>query len=60
MSPRKSKASAAEVQEQPSRNVDGAKRAVLDKALGDILKRYGDGSITVSYTHLTLPTILRV
>ena len=45
MSPRKSKASAAEVQEQPSRNVDGAKRAVLDKALGDILKRYGDGSI---------------
>ena len=27
------------------RNVDGAKRAVLDKAVGDILKRYGDGSI---------------
>jgi recombination protein RecA len=25
--------------------VDGAKRAVLDKAVGDILKRYGDGSI---------------
>ena len=25
--------------------VDDAKRAVLDKALGDIVKRYGDGSI---------------
>jgi len=46
MSPRKSKAAAAEEQiEIPSRNVDGAKRAVLDKAVGDILKRYGDGSI---------------
>jgi recombination protein RecA len=44
MSPRKSKATAEE-QETPSRNVDGAKRAVLDKAVGDILKRYGDGSI---------------
>ncbi len=30
---------------QANRNVDGAKRAVLDKAVGDILKRYGDGSI---------------
>src|SRR5689334_12474302 len=46
MSPRKSKSSAADDQiEMPSRNVDGAKRAVLDKAVGDILKRYGDGSI---------------
>jgi recombination protein RecA len=48
MSPRKSKAAAAEEQiETPSssRNVDGAKKAVLDKAVGDILKRYGDGSI---------------
>src|SRR5512145_2535351 len=46
MSPRRSKAAAAEEQiEIPSRNVDGAKRAVLDKAVGDILKRYGDGSI---------------
>ncbi|HSL30820.1 MAG TPA: DNA recombination/repair protein RecA, partial [Anaerolineales bacterium] len=48
MSPRRSKASAAEEQiEIPSRNanMDGAKRAVLDKAVGDILKRYGDGSI---------------
>ena len=25
--------------------MDGAKRAVLDKAVGDIIKRYGDGSI---------------
>jgi len=33
--------------EQPAQNqnVDNAKRAVLDKAVGDILKRYGDGSI---------------
>src|SRR5690349_1652401 len=46
MSPRRSKAAATEEQiEIPSRNVDGAKRAVLDKAVGDILKRYGDGSI---------------
>ncbi|MGB8981143.1 MAG: recombinase RecA [Anaerolineales bacterium] len=48
MSPRKSKAAAAEEQiETPSssRNVDGARKAVLDKAVGDILKRYGDGSI---------------
>jgi len=44
MSPRKSKASAAVEQTvMPSDN--GAKRAVLDKAVGDILKRYGDGSI---------------
>ena len=48
MSPRRSKAAATEEQiEIPSRNgnMDGAKRAVLDKAVGDILKRYGDGSI---------------
>jgi len=31
--------------EQPSSNVDSARRAVLDKAVGEILKRYGDGSI---------------
>jgi len=44
MSPRKSKASAPiEQTEIPSDN--GAKRAVLDKAVGDILKRYGEGSI---------------
>jgi len=29
----------------PTQNMDNAKRAVLDKAVGDILKRYGDGSI---------------
>ena len=47
MSPRKSsKAPVATAEEQAAnRNVDGAKRAVLDKAVGDILKRYGDGSI---------------
>ena len=44
MAPRKAKAPVAEELNQ-NRNVDGAKRAVLDKAVGDILKRYGDGSI---------------
>ena len=39
------KSSAAARDEQPASNVDGAKRAVLDKAVGDIIKRYGDGSI---------------
>jgi len=44
MAPRKSKSSAAS--ETPvSAGDNGAKRAVLDKAVGDILKRYGDGSI---------------
>ncbi|HET9906386.1 MAG TPA: recombinase RecA [Anaerolineales bacterium] len=45
MSPRRK--SAAIEEQAPSRNsnVDGAKQAVLDKAVGDILKRYGDGSI---------------
>src|SRR5512143_1938015 len=49
MSPRKSKSTAAAEEQieipSSSREVDGAKRAVLDKAVGDILKRYGDGSI---------------
>jgi recombination protein RecA len=44
MSPRRSKAAAIEEQ-ATSQSMDGAKRAVLDKAVGDILKRYGDGSI---------------
>jgi recombination protein RecA len=39
---RKSRAVEAPAQNQ---NIDNAKRAVLDKAVGDILKRYGDGSI---------------
>ena len=44
MAPRKSKASAAVEQTvMPADN--SAKRAVLDKAVGDILKRYGEGSI---------------
>ncbi len=29
----------------PSSNMNDARRAVLDKALGDIIKRYGEGSI---------------
>jgi recombination protein RecA len=44
MSPRKSKSAAIEEQ-AAAQPMDGAKRAVLDKAVGDILKRYGDGSI---------------
>jgi len=40
---RKSRAAAA-AEAAPS-NMDNAKQAVLDKAVGDILKRYGDGSI---------------
>ncbi len=48
MSPRKAaketKAAAME-EAQANRHLDGAKQAVLDKAVGDILKRYGDGSI---------------
>ncbi len=43
MSPRKS--SAAKTEDSSAPQVDGAKRAVLDKAVGDILKRYGEGSI---------------
>jgi len=42
--PRKSSSSAAS-SESSAPKVDDAKRAVLDKAVGDILKRYGDGSI---------------
>ena len=45
MSPRKSSKAAALEEQAANANVDGAKRAVLDKAVGDILKRYGDGSI---------------
>ena len=45
MSPRKSSKAAAVEEQVSSNNADGAKRAVLDKAVGDILKRYGDGSI---------------
>jgi len=47
MSPRRSKAAVAEEQatRQNGQHENGAKRAVLDKAVGDILKRYGDGSI---------------
>ena len=44
MAPRKAKAPVAEELNQ-NRDVDGAKRAVLDKAVGDILKRFGEGSI---------------
>src|SRR5512138_3023701 len=42
---RKSSSAAAEKAAAASEKMDSAKRAVLDKAVGDILKRYGDGSI---------------
>ena len=41
---KRTKASAA-VEQPPSPADNSAKKAVLDKAVGDILKRYGDGSI---------------
>src|SRR5512140_641874 len=44
MSPRKSDKD-AEAPESQMPQPDGAKKAVLDKAVGEILKRYGEGSI---------------
>jgi recombination protein RecA len=35
----------AAAEAEKTQNLDNAKQAVLDKAVGDILKRYGDGSI---------------
>ena len=43
MSPRRT--SAARAPESDTSAPDAAKRAVLEKAVGDILKRYGEGSI---------------
>ena len=44
--PRKSSAARErEEQQAPGNSSESAKRLVLDKAVGDILKRYGDGSI---------------
>ncbi len=43
MSPRKSARAAESTEMLPQ--PDGAKKAVLDKAVGEILKRYGEGSI---------------
>ena len=43
MSPRKS--SSAKNEEASTPQIDKAKRDVLDKAVGEILKRYGEGSI---------------
>jgi recombination protein RecA len=42
---RKSQSSAQPLPSQPNSNMDDARRAVLDRALGEIVKRYGDGSI---------------
>jgi recombination protein RecA len=43
--PRKSSQSAQPVRPVPDPGINDAKRVVLDKALGDILKRYGEGAI---------------
>jgi recombination protein RecA len=45
MSPKKRSKASAAVEQTVMPADDGAKKAVLDKALGDILKRYGEGSI---------------
>jgi len=45
MSPKKRAKASAPVEQTVMPSDNGAKKAVLDKALGDILKRYGDGSI---------------
>ncbi len=42
---RKSSSSASQPLPAASSNMEDARRAVLDKALGDIIKRYGEGSI---------------
>jgi recombination protein RecA len=42
---RKSSRTTEQPEKAQNQNMDTAKRAVLDKAVGDILKRYGDGSI---------------
>ncbi len=45
MSPRKARNTTEETSTSAAPQVDGAKRAMLDRAVGDILKRYGEGSI---------------
>ncbi|HTP02943.1 MAG TPA: recombinase RecA [Anaerolineales bacterium] len=45
MSPRKSAAKTAEMSEMLTPEPDSAKKAVLDKAVSEIIKRYGEGSI---------------
>jgi recombination protein RecA len=42
---RKSSASTESLSSEPSLQMDEARRAVLEKALGDIVKRYGEGAI---------------
>ncbi|MBI5943061.1 MAG: recombinase RecA [Chloroflexi bacterium] len=42
---RKSSRTTEQAEKPQNQTIDNAKRAVLDKAVGDILKRYGDGSI---------------
>jgi recombination protein RecA len=42
---RKPSQSAQPLPTEPTNNMNEARRAVLDKALGDIIKRYGEGSI---------------
>ena len=42
---RKSSASTENLPSEQSLQMDDARRAVLEKALGDIVKRYGEGAI---------------
>ena len=51
--------SSAAPQPTPGANMDEARKAILDKALGDIVKRYGEGSIMRmgEATHLAVESI---
>ena len=59
--PRKSNQSAQSlpINNDPANSADEAKRLVLDKALGDIVKRYGEGSIMRlgEATHMAVESI---
>ena len=57
--PRKTSSSSKRPLSSPLTEMDEAKRAVLDKALGDIVKRYGEGSIMLmgDAHHLAVETI---
>ena len=46
--------------DEPFSNLDADLRETLGYEVRTLLKEFGMTAITVSYTHLTLPTILRV
>ena len=45
---------------RPGRCEGEERKKALSVALANIEKQFGKGAITVSYTHLTLPTICSV